>query len=122
MYFLSLRTVQHAYQGKSVPCCLNNSYSTKPNAFVGSPEPSIEDAEDACLAHSLEQLKLVLAQQAAPRDLACIVVEPIQGEGGYVPPPKGFLRALRQLCDDHGILLVADEVRCFASLLYWCLL
>jgi 4-aminobutyrate aminotransferase-like enzyme len=84
----------------------------------GSPEPSVEDAEEACLAHSLEQLKLVLAQQAAPRDLACIVVEPVQGEGGYVPPPKGFLSALRKLCDVHGILLVADEVISVIVLLF----
>ena len=40
-----------------------------------------------------------------------IFVEPIQGEGGYVIPPLGFLKALRELCDQHGILLVADEVQ-----------
>ena len=46
-----------------------------------------------------------------PSEVAAIVVEPIQGEGGYVPAPPGFLAGLRALCDEHGILLVADEVQ-----------
>ncbi len=44
--------------------------------------------------------------------MAAIFVEPVQGEGGYVVPPTGWLRDLRALCDQHGILLVADEVQC----------
>ena len=46
-----------------------------------------------------------------PRDVAAIVVEPIQGEGGYLVPPQGFLTQLRAICDKHGILLVMDEVQ-----------
>ena len=46
-----------------------------------------------------------------PEDVAAIFVEPIQGEGGYVPAPPEFLRELRRICDENGIMLVADEVQ-----------
>ncbi|KAF8869395.1 pyridoxal phosphate-dependent transferase [Infundibulicybe gibba] len=59
----------------------------------------------------LYQLDLVLAQQSAPRDTAAIIVEPVLGEGGYVPAPPEFLKGLRTVCDKHGILLIADEVQ-----------
>src|SRR5262249_40277620 len=53
----------------------------------------------------------VLKRTAPPDEVAAIFVEPVQGEGGYHVPPAGFLPALRELCDRHGILLVADEVQ-----------
>jgi 4-aminobutyrate aminotransferase len=45
-----------------------------------------------------------------PQETAAIILEPILGEGGFLTPPPGFLAALRRLCDEHGILLIADEV------------
>jgi len=50
-----------------------------------------------------------------PEEVAAIFVEPIQGEGGYVVAPPEFLQELRRICDQHGILLVADEVQCGAG-------
>jgi len=47
-----------------------------------------------------------------PEEVAAIVVEPIQGEGGYVPAPPEFLRDLQRICRQHGILLISDEVQC----------
>lgn len=53
----------------------------------------------------------VLGKVLPPEDVAGILVEPIQGEGGYIVPAEGFFPALRQLCDRYGILLIADEVQ-----------
>lgn len=50
-----------------------------------------------------------------PEECAAIFIEPIQGEGGYVPAPAEFMKELRRICDQHGILLVADEVQCGAG-------
>jgi 4-aminobutyrate aminotransferase len=53
----------------------------------------------------------IFKRVAPPEEVAAIFVEPIQGEGGYHPIPQGCLPALRKLCDQHGIMLVADEVQ-----------
>lgn len=53
----------------------------------------------------------ILGRLIAPSDVAAIFVEPVQGEGGYFPAPAAFLRGLREICDEHGILLVADEIQ-----------
>lgn len=59
----------------------------------------------------LHELELLLKTQTAPEETAAILVEPVLGEGGYVVPPAGFLRGLRRVCDEHDILLIADEIQ-----------
>jgi 4-aminobutyrate aminotransferase len=55
--------------------------------------------------------QVLFKRMVSPREVAAIVVESVLGEGGYVVPPDGWLRYLRDLCDEHGILLVADEIQ-----------
>ncbi|HSF81036.1 MAG TPA: aminotransferase class III-fold pyridoxal phosphate-dependent enzyme [Anaerolineales bacterium] len=59
----------------------------------------------------LEELDYLFTTQTAPRETAAILIEPVLGEGGYVVPPASFLRGLREVCDKHGILLIADEIQ-----------
>ena len=59
----------------------------------------------------LEELEFLLATQTAPQETAAILIEPVLGEGGYVVPPTSFLKGLRQICDQHGMLLIFDEVQ-----------
>jgi len=60
----------------------------------------------------LRELEALLQQRMPPDDTALVLIEPILGEGGYVPAPSEFLRQLRALCDRHSILLAYDEVQC----------
>jgi len=60
---------------------------------------------------ALEQLEHLLASQTAPKETAAILIESVLGEGGYVVPPKAFMKGLREICDRHKILLIFDEVQ-----------
>ena len=67
---------------------------------------------DACAEASLSFIRdQILVHLTAPDEVAAIVVEPIQGEGGYIVPPKAFLQGLRELTKQHGMMLVLDEVQ-----------
>ena len=67
--------------------------------------------EETTVQFCLNGLRHLLKTQTAPDETACMVIEPVLGEGGYVPAPPSFLRGLREICDEHGILLVIDEVQ-----------
>jgi 4-aminobutyrate aminotransferase len=60
---------------------------------------------------ALHGLELLFKQDVDPKDVACIVLEPVQGEGGFIPMPPEFITALDELCDEHGILYVDDEIQ-----------
>jgi 4-aminobutyrate aminotransferase/(S)-3-amino-2-methylpropionate transaminase len=60
---------------------------------------------------ALAALERALVTQVAPESVAAIVIEPVQGEGGFVVAPRDFMTGIRRLCDEHGIVLVVDEVQ-----------
>jgi len=68
-------------------------------------------SEEQTTQWCLDELEFLLLSQSAPQETAAILIEPVLGEGGYVVPPKAYLDGLRQLCDRHGILLIADEIQ-----------
>ena len=69
-------------------------------------------ADGSCCLGGLDWIENRLFKTTTPpEEVAAIIVEPVQGEGGYVPAPKEFLQGLRRICDEHGILLVVDEVQ-----------
>jgi 4-aminobutyrate aminotransferase/(S)-3-amino-2-methylpropionate transaminase len=60
---------------------------------------------------ALHGLELLFKQDVDPKEVACVVLEPVQGEGGFIPMPREFIEALRELCNTHGIVYVDDEVQ-----------
>ncbi len=59
----------------------------------------------------LDELEYLLVTQTAPQETAAMLIEPVLGEGGYVVPPVSFMQGLRRLCDEHGIMLITDEIQ-----------
>jgi 4-aminobutyrate aminotransferase / (S)-3-amino-2-methylpropionate transaminase / 5-aminovalerate transaminase len=68
--------------------------------------------EETSIEFSVQQLRNALISQVDPSAVACIVIEPVQGEGGFLPTPPRFLQAIREICDEYGIVMVADEIQC----------
>ncbi len=68
--------------------------------------------EGAAVASAMADLRTLTSTTIPPSAVGSILIEPVQGEGGFNPAPPAFLRELRAFCDEHGILLIADEVQC----------
>ncbi len=68
--------------------------------------------EQAAVDGAMADLRTLTSTTIPPSAVGSILIEPVQGEGGYNPAPPAFLRELRAFCDEHGILLIADEVQC----------
>ena len=66
---------------------------------------------DVDVSDALRALQLLFRADIAPSDVAAIIIEPVQGEGGFLPAPTELLAELRKICDTHGIVLIADEVQ-----------
>ena len=85
--------------------------------IIRLPMPNVYRAPDGvspeqCVNWGIQQLELAFTAQVDPAEVAAIIIEPVQGEGGFIPVPPRFLRRIRELCDQHGIVMIADEVQC----------
>ena len=97
---LTLTSKPHPYKTGLSPLVPEVYRAPYPNAYRGL------DAETA-----LAGLERLFSTQVAPSQVAAIIFEPQQGEGGFIPAAPEFVRGLRRICDDHGIVLIADEVQ-----------
>ncbi|MHA6261311.1 4-aminobutyrate--2-oxoglutarate transaminase [Sporosarcina sp. CAU 1771] len=70
-----------------------------------------EMSEEAYVDRVIEEFKDFFISTVAPETVACVVMEPVQGEGGFVIPPKKFVQAVSEFCKEHGIVFVADEIQ-----------
>ncbi len=103
----ALTTSKLSYREKYEP--LPGSIYTMP--FPYTYRSNFRGNEKACVDDCLQQIDSMFAQLVHPEQVAAFLVEPVQGEGGYVPAPASFLRKLREITTKHGILLIADEVQ-----------
>ncbi len=68
--------------------------------------------EEEFVDYSISQLENAMIAQVDPSMVAAIVIEPVQGEGGFIPTPPRFLQRIRELCTQHGMMMIADEIQC----------
>ncbi len=67
--------------------------------------------EQDAIAFYVERFRMVFEESSPAELVAAVVIEPLQGEGGFIPAPIEYIKAIRKICDEHGILLIADEVQ-----------
>ncbi|SEA86325.1 4-aminobutyrate aminotransferase [Thalassobacillus cyri] len=73
--------------------------------------PKGEDVAKYCVNKLEKDFELLFDHQVTSEEVACVIVEPVLGEGGYIIPPREWLQKVREICDQHGILLIFDEVQ-----------
>lgn len=72
-------------------------------------------SEDQYVQYCIKKLEEAFISQVDADSLAAIIIEPVQGEGGFIPMPAAFLHKIREICDKHGIVFIADEIQCGAG-------
>ena len=102
---MSLTTSKTIYRAGYQPLMAGVFVAPYPYAYRYGWPP--ERTRDWCL----EELRYLMSTQTAPDETAAMLIEPVLGEGGYVPPPSGFLEGVREICDEHDIMLIVDEVQ-----------
>src|ERR687891_1918588 len=105
---LSLTASKIAHRKGFGPLLPGTYHAPYPDSYRRPPHHSPESWAAECIRFIEDQL---FTHVVSPDEVAAVMVEPIQGEGGYIVPPDSFLHALRELTRKHGILLIADEVQ-----------
>jgi 4-aminobutyrate aminotransferase/(S)-3-amino-2-methylpropionate transaminase len=100
---MSLTSKQHPYKAGFGPFAPEVYRVAFPNEYRSRTGDATGEA--------LDDLRQALITRIAPESVAAIIIEPQQGEGGFVPAPPEYMRGLREICDEHGIVLIADEVQ-----------
>ncbi|MBI3712211.1 MAG: 4-aminobutyrate--2-oxoglutarate transaminase [Burkholderiales bacterium] len=96
-----------ALTGKVDPYKLN--FGPFPGEVFHAPYPN--ELHGVSIAQSLKAIEAIFKASIDPQRVAAIILEPVQGEGGFVVAPQVFMQALRAICDQYGILLIADEIQ-----------
>ncbi|MEM1409122.1 MAG: aspartate aminotransferase family protein [Pseudomonadota bacterium] len=96
-----------ALTGKSRP--YKEGFGPLPSDVHHAPYP--DQYKGVSPEDAIAGLKRIMETACAPEDVAAVLIEPVQGEGGFVPAPRAYLQALRDLCTEHGIMFIADEVQ-----------
>ncbi|QVQ50415.1 aspartate aminotransferase family protein [Spiractinospora alimapuensis] len=113
---------QGSFHGRTMAAASLTTSGVKIRAGIGPLMPGVAVSpfpyayrlgmtEDEATEYALRELDYLFATVSAPQDTAAFFIEPVLGEGGYVPVPPAFLQGLRERAERHGILLVADEVQ-----------
>ena len=101
-----------AFHGRTYGSVSLTASKAKYHAGFGPMLPGVFHAPFGHVADLKWFDEVLFDKLVSPEEVAAVIVEPIQGEGGYVVPEDGFMQGLRAICDKHGILLIADEVQC----------
>jgi 4-aminobutyrate aminotransferase/(S)-3-amino-2-methylpropionate transaminase len=100
---MSLTSKQHPYKAGLGPFA--------PEVYRAPYPYPYRDETDDCSEAALDALRRMFVTHVAAEQVAAIIFEPVQGEGGFIVPPEAWVRGLRQIADEHGIVLIADEVQ-----------
>ncbi len=106
-----------AYHGRTMMTLSLTGKVVPYSAGMGLMPAGVYRAQSPCELHgvsedeSIASIERIFKNDAQPRDIAAIIIEPVQGEGGFYTNSPAFMKRLRALCDEHGILLIADEVQ-----------
>lgn len=124
----SILCFEGAYHGRTL---LTLSLTSKYSLFKKGMGPFVSDiyriaapnlyrkiqgmSDEEYIKYFIKQLDIAFISQVDPESLAAIIIEPVMGEGGFIPMPKAYLQKIREVCDQYGIVMIVDEIQCGAG-------